>query len=75
MTFIFFQPAVGGGPEYTVAKGTRRRRRREVEEDKETNLEEPIEIRAEGPRTGEAREKKHSVLLVGFDVVFVVPCL
>ena len=46
-----------------------------MEEDKETNLEEPIEIRAEGPRTGEAREKKHSVLLVGFDVVFVVPCL
>ena len=41
------------------------RRRRQVDSD-ENNVEEPIEIRAEEPRTGAAREKKRSVLLVGF---------
>ena len=48
--------------------GNSRRRRQVDGEETENNVEEPVEIRAEEPRTGAAREKKRSVLLVSFSV-------
>lgn len=57
------QPAGEGGPEYNVVPDTSRPRRQVDDEESETNVEEPVNGRAEGPRTGESREGKRTVLL------------
>ena len=60
---MYFKAAGEGGPEYNLVEESRRLRR-QIDEEKESNVEEPIEVKAEEPKIGEAREKKHSVLLV-----------
>ena len=67
LVFLVSQPAGEGGPEYNVVPDTSRRRRQVDDEESETNVEEPVNVRAEGPRTGESREGKRTVLLVGFN--------